>query len=248
MTPGLNSHFVWDLPLRVFHWLLVVSLVASYIAVGLGEVGLGEVGLGSAGLYWHLQIGVFIFALIIFRLCWGILGSETAQFKSFIPSPERIKQVYFYKKNTTGHSPHGAIAAFILILLVLVQTLTGLFAIDDDIDIAGPLNEMVSDSTANLLSSLHSSNFDVLIMMIGLHILAVIFYRLIMKTNLITPMITGYAWLPKAEKNKAITSEKKSDFFSANLVVSLLISSAVYWGVESGQLLSLLVYLQNYFY
>lgn len=171
---------IWDLPLRLFHWLLVMAVVGSFVSVKLG---------GNA-MIWHGRFGYLVLALIFFRLIWGFVGTHHARFAQFIKSP---KVILAYLKNpaeTPGHSPLGAISVIVLIALFLAQALAGLFA-SDDIAFDGPLVKYVASTWVELLTSFHRLNEWVLLALVGVHIGAILYYRYAKRINLISAMITG---------------------------------------------------------
>jgi cytochrome b len=171
---------IWDLPLRLFHWLLVVAVIGSFVSVKLG---------GNA-MIWHGRFGYIVLSLIFFRLIWGFVGTRHARFAQFIKSP---KAIFAYLKNPTetpGHSPLGAISVIVLLGLFLSQALAGLFA-SDDIAFDGPLVKYVASAWVELLTSFHRLNEWVLLALVGVHVGAILYYKYAKKINLISAMITG---------------------------------------------------------
>ena len=174
---------VWYLPTRLFHWFLLAGVTTSFITVKLG---------GNA-MIWHGRAGTFVLSLLVFRLIWGFIGSPTARFQSFVKGP---KAVWLYIQGRTvtpafvGHNPLGALSVLALLCLFLFQALTGL-GTSDDIFFDGPLVQTLSSDTVSLLTSLHKSTEPFLLGLIALHLAAIAFYRLVKKTNLVRPMITG---------------------------------------------------------
>lgn len=172
---------VWDLPIRLFHWLLVVSIVLSFITVKIG---------GNA-MEFHALIGYCVLTLAIFRICWGFIGSYHARFIHFVPSPKRLID-YILGKTTAGlgHNPLGALSVLALLFFVGLQAVTGLFA-NDDIAFEGPLAKYVSNTSVALLTSIHHANEKFLIILIALHLGAIIYYQKFKGENLIKPMLLG---------------------------------------------------------
>lgn len=171
---------IWDLPLRLFHWLLVMAVIGSFVSVKLG---------GNA-MIWHGRFGYLVLALIAFRLIWGFVGTQHARFTQFIKSP---KVILAYLKNpfeTLGHSPVGAVSVLVLITLFLAQALAGLFA-TDDIAFDGPLAKYVASAWVELLTSFHRWNEWVLIVLVATHIGAILYYKYAKRINLTSAMITG---------------------------------------------------------
>ena len=175
---------VWDIPTRLFHWALVIGIFTSWVTIELDKIEL------------HVISGACILGLLVFRLIWGLIGPATAQFHKFIKSPFAV---FAYLKNPTddrfksylGHSPIGALSVVALIGIISIQVGTGLFA-DDEIYTTGPLAKFVNSDLRSFATKIHSQNFDILVALIVLHLAAVMFYLVIRKNNLITPMITGF--------------------------------------------------------
>ncbi|WP_370156560.1 cytochrome b/b6 domain-containing protein [Ferrovibrio sp.] len=177
---------VWDLPTRLFHWLLVI-LIALLVATGLG----GRLDL-------HMLLGQAVLALVLFRVLWGFAGNRYARFASFVAGPGAVLRYLAgllrpdQKPGEVGHNPAGGWSVLLMLALVLVQATTGLFT-SDDIVVDGPLYPLVSSSIAAQLSTIHRTAFILLLAVIGLHVAASLFYLTVRKQNLIGPMVTGRA-------------------------------------------------------
>ena len=172
---------IWDLPTRLFHWALAICIVLGIVFVKIG---------GNA-IQWHAYCGYTALALILFRIIWGFVGSQYARFANFIPSPATL--IAFLRGQVDGglgHNPLGALSVIGLLLVVLIQALTGLFA-DDDIFFQGPLAKYVSNSTVALLTSIHRFNQYLIFALVGLHIAAISYYYFVKRENLVRPMVTG---------------------------------------------------------
>ena len=164
---------VWDLPVRIVHWLLVVLITCSWIT---SEIA------GTAMTY-HMWCGYSILALVIFRILWGFVGSEHARFASFLRGPAAVVQYFggFFRQEApryAGHNPAGGWSVVLMLASVLLQATTGLFA-NDDIFVEGPLASRVSADLSALLTSIHRFNFYVLLGLIVLHLAAVFFYLVV---------------------------------------------------------------------
>lgn len=213
---------IWDLPHRLFHWLLAVSVAASYITAKIG----------GALIDWHGRLGIFILGLLIFRIIWGFIGSTHSRFSTFFPTFSRLAAYLKGRWQGIGHNPLGALSVIALLGTVAIQVGTGLFA-NDDIAFEGPLFDFVDKSFSNKLTSWHSTTFYVLLGFVVLHIVAIIFYRWVKKTNLVTPMLTGKKEIPVAlAESMAITPDKS--FGAMRFILSMIISCTVVWGVSGG--------------
>ena len=170
---------VWDLPTRIFHWALVLAVVAAIISGQLGG-NLIEV---------HGKIGLGIVGLVVFRLVWGFVGSTYARFVQFVPTPARIRAYLKGDWRGEGHNPLGALSVLGLLALLLCQLLTGLVA-NDDIAFRGPLFDLVGEALSNRLTGLHHKVGDLLIGLIVLHVAAIVFYVRFRKQNPVKPMLS----------------------------------------------------------
>jgi len=179
---------VWDVPIRLFHWLLVLAVMALYFTAAVLD----------SYLNWHMYLGVAVGGLVLFRLLWGFWGSETARFTQFVPGPRRLWSYLRHGDRDglrLGHNPLGALSVIALLLLLAVQVGTGLFA-HDDLFNAGPFNAFVSSDTADWLTARHKQLFYVLLGFIVLHVLAVFFHVLIKRHDILRAMITGWMRIP----------------------------------------------------
>ena len=171
---------LWDLPTRLFHWLLALAVIGAVIS---GQMG------GNL-IVWHARLGLFIVGLLAFRLVWGLIGSTYARFAQFFPTPAKLRAYLRGQWREPGHNPLGALSVFALLTLVGFQAISGLFA-NDDIAFVGPLFELVDKSLSNRLTGLHHLAANLLYALVGLHLASIAFYALAKKNNLLWPMLTG---------------------------------------------------------
>jgi cytochrome b len=208
---------IWDLPIRIFHWTLVASIGFAWFTAESSE----------SWMEWHERTGIFILSLVIWRIIWGFVGSDTARFSQFLKSPfyalhhlqEMRQQATAYH---AGHNPLGAWMVIALLAMILVQGLTGLFA-TDDIATEGPLAHLVSGSTSETLTSLHHLGFNIILMLAAIHIAAVLFYRFAKQTNLIKTMVLGTADWPNAQQPKPETLQFKAAWIGFVLWVGVYV-------------------------
>jgi cytochrome b len=181
----MNKVYVWDLPLRIFHWSLVLCVVGSIVTGSLG----------GNSFIWHFRFGYAVIILLAFRIVWGFAGSQYSKFKSFPPSPGRalayLKDSQSKNPGHLGHNPLGAFSVYAMLLALVFQVTTGLFA-NDAIMWDGPLRNYVSNDTSDLLTTLHKINRIVLMVLIGLHLAALAFYTWVKKEPLVRAMVTGF--------------------------------------------------------
>lgn len=180
---------LWDLPVRIFHWLLVLLVIAAVIS---GKVG------GDA-MDWHARIGIAILGLIVFRLIWGFIGPTYARFTHFVRGPAAIADYLHGRWQGIGHNPLGALSVVALLVMIALQVATGLFS-NDDIVFNGPLSQLVDKALSDRLTGFHKLSINILIALIALHIVAIAFYAAVRKEDLIRPMITGWKAVPRRQE------------------------------------------------
>ena len=184
---GNNSRvtLVWDLPLRVIHWLLVVLVPASWVTQSLG------------GRYMdlHVWLGYAMGVLIVFRVAWGLLGPRSARFATFLRGPRAVAA---YLRDWirgrpavhAGHNPAGGWAAIAMLALLAAQVTSGMMNSDDTLHY-GPWHFAVSAEAADTAGAVHDRGFDVLLALIAVHVVAILLYQLRLGHDLVRPMITG---------------------------------------------------------
>jgi cytochrome b len=177
---------VWDLPTRLFHWLLVAALI--------GQVTTGKIG--GAAIAWHFRIGYCVFGLILFRLVWGFVGGHWSRFANFVRGPGSVLRYLRGQHQPgdhyhVGHNPLGSVSVVAMLALLALQVATGLVA-DDEIANTGPLNRYVSNAFGLQATAWHKGpGIGLIIALIVLHIGAIVFYRLRKGQDLIRPMFNG---------------------------------------------------------
>ncbi len=184
---------VWDLPTRTFHWLLAAAVIAAVVSAEIG---------GNA-MVWHMRFGLLVFALLLFRGVWGLIGGHWSRFANFIYAPGTVLR---YLRGTVpagehlgvGHTPLGSFSVFAMLGFLAVQVATGLVA-DDEIANLGPLNRFVSTATGLAATGWHKDYGQwIVLALVALHIAAILFYLLRKKTNLTRSMLSGDKPLPPA--------------------------------------------------
>jgi cytochrome b len=176
---------VWDWPVRIVHWAMVLLLIAL----------LTTATIGGDAMAWHMRAGEAMLALVLFRVVWGIAGSRYARFVSFVRGP---RAVIAYARSMVrpphefhvGHNPLGGWMVIALLLALLFQTGTGLFT-NDDVLTEGPLVRLITKDLSDTISSFHRRNAWIVVALATAHIGAVLFYLFALKENLIKPMLHG---------------------------------------------------------
>jgi cytochrome b len=225
MTEPLIPTRVWDLPTRLFHWVLATCVVGSVVSAWIG---------GNA-MVWHMRLGYVVFTLLAFRLVWGLIGGHWSRFANFIYSPTAVLRYLrgdsrHDEHHEVGHSPLGAFSVFALLGLLAVQVATGLVA-DDEIATTGPLIKFVSGSTSSLATGWHKDWGQWLIItLVVVHVGAIVYYLVRRRRNLVHPMIVGDKPLPPGVPASA-------DHWTARGLAALLLTlcgAGVAWLVSLG--------------
>lgn len=212
---------VWDLPLRLFHWLLLAAVVTAFVAIKTDNIEL------------HARAGYCVLALLIFRIIWGFIGGTHARFLNFVKGPRAVL-AYLAKARTnhdpaaTGHNALGALSVLGLIGVLLLQTITGLFNFSDSFFFEGPLYKFISSNTYGIVAEVHETMEFVILALVGLHIAAILFYRFVKRDNLVKPMITGSKDIPA----DATTPDAQGGNALLGLV-ALAIGLAVIWYITT---------------
>jgi len=202
MSEPAVTRRVWDLPVRIVHWLLVFGIAGSYATHKLGVTY----------FKYHLWFGYLVVVLAAFRILWGLVGTRHARFSKFLRGP-RATVAYFTAllrgtaPATPGHNPLGAWMVLFLLLTLLTQGITGLFA-NDEIFNTGPLYGYISDSLSLQLTSWHRRLFDWILIAVALHVLAVFAHRLLAGHDLVGPMISGRKPASLVAEQEAIGSSR----------------------------------------
>lgn len=212
----MKKYLVWDLPVRLFHWLLVICLIAQWLTAEVLDDMLNI----------HFYIGYFTLSLIIFRFFWGFIGSRYAKFSSFLAGPKAIYQylsalVSKQPLNSVGHNPLGGLLLPAILLLVGAQAISGLFTTDDILS-EGPYYSNASSAVQNIMQWLHHNVYLVIVALVVLHLVAITWYRLVLKNDLIGPMLHGQKAVPKSE------GISHSHLFRA-LILAIIVGIFVYW-------------------
>lgn len=178
---------LWDAPLRIFHWSLVVLVSAGFIT-----------GLTGGGwMDWHGWFGGATAGLIGFRLAWGIVGSTYARFTTFLKGPTTIAAYLKGEWQGLGHNPLGALSVIGMLVVLALQVISGLFA-NDDIAYRGPYNVLIGEESEALALYLHKRIYWLIAALVGLHLGAIAFYARAKGENLVKPMLTGIKEIPLA--------------------------------------------------
>ena len=193
----LIPYRIWDFPIRFLHWALVLFIALSWWSA---ESGFHKI---------HVLSGYIVLTLALIRLYWGFYGSASARFGNFVRGPQATwsyaRQIFSRPGIiSSGHNPMGALSVLAMLGLLLTQPLLGLFAKDIDGLHSGPLSHLVSFKVGRVIAQLHYLLFELLIIFIVIHFLAVIFYVLYKRHGIILAMISGYKKLPPGSHKEAL--------------------------------------------
>ena len=214
---------IWDLPTRIFHWLLAACVIALVIT---GSVG-------GNWMNWHLRLGYAVLTLLLFRLVWGFVGGHWSRFSSFMYAPFSL--LAYLKgqarpEHLAGHTPLGALSVFALLLILGAQVGTGLLS-DDEISVFGPLVRFVSGDTVALATGYHKNVGKFIVFaLVALHVLAIVYYHLVRKQRLVPPMIVG----DKHLASPVTASRDTAGTRLLALMILIVCAAAVAWLVKLG--------------
>lgn len=207
---------LWDLPVRLVHWSLVVLLAGLWWTWRSGRMPL------------HETLGYITLGVLLFRLYWGLFGSSTARFSHFVKGPREIA-AYLRGRSPApvGHNPLGALSVLLLLVLMLAETVFGLFAQDEDGLESGALARFVSYDTADWARGWHAFLFNIVLAVVAIHVLAIVFYLLVKRDNLVGPMVTGRKSFVEEVNAPNLASAWRAFF-------GVVISAAIAWWVARG--------------
>lgn len=210
----MNRIAVWDLPTRAFHWLVVLLIPAMWWTAKNDRLDV------------HVLLGQVMLFLVLFRILWGLIGSSTARFASFVKGPRAILAYLRGERDgRPGHNPLGAVSVVAMLLVLATQVGLGLFASDEDGLNQGPLSHHVSFETAETLAERHETMFNVLLVLIGLHLAAIAYYLVIRRDNIVGPMVTGVR-PARAEELAMMEAPAWRFFVAAGLALGLTLGIA----------------------
>jgi len=183
---GAARALVWDLPVRIMHWTLVMAVAGAWATQELE----------GDWFKYHVWCGYVVLCVAATRVVWGFVGTRHARFAAFVRGPGAIlgyARGLLQGRATrhAGHNPLGALMVLALLAMLLAQAVTGLFS-NDQIMSTGPLFGYVTSATSDRLTTIHKQLFDLLLVAVCLHVIAALVYLFVKHDNLILPMITGH--------------------------------------------------------
>lgn len=221
MAEGQTRVRVWDWTIRVFHWSLVLLVAAMWWTADQGY------------MMWHKWLGTGLLAVLVYRLVWGLIGPRSARLLGLLPRPSAL--IGYVKdlanrpyRRSLGHNPIGGLSVLALLSVLFVQTISGMFTVDVNGLASGWFGHLISFDVGRAVSDIHDMSFDVLLVLIGLHVLAIATYAIVLKANLIGPMLTGYQTRTTVPSD--YTPAKASILrFACAFGIAALFAGAVIW-------------------
>ncbi|MDK2597632.1 cytochrome b/b6 domain-containing protein [Pseudoalteromonas obscura] len=204
---------VWDGFIRGFHWLLVIGIAVLYVSGDEGWLDL------------HFVTGYLLLALMVTRIIWGVIGSDTAKLSALCHHPRAILSALKSKAPHVGHNPAGSLMVLFFFVVIFVQLVSGLLT-SDDILMDGPLVQYVSYDWVELAGNIHQTNIDILLLGIAIHIIAIALYRF-KGVKLLRTLLTGK--MAASEHSPKLKNGMWGYIIFAVLAVALI----VFWGLES---------------
>ena len=214
MATAKHKVGIWDMPVRVTHWSLALIVPAMWFTAE------------NSLWYWHTRLGHVLLALLIFRVLWGFLGTDTARFVRFVKGPRAVLSYVrgdHHPQRTIGHSPLGALAVIGLLGVIGAQVGMGLFAGDPYDGATGPLNALVGVGTADWITDTHEWFVYVVAGMVGLHLSAIAIYVGVKKQNLLAPMVAG-----EGEAEEGVEGNSRASFARFAICAGAAIGVAVW--------------------
>ncbi|MBO6580842.1 MAG: cytochrome b/b6 domain-containing protein [Thalassospira sp.] len=224
-TPSADEKKVklWDFPVRLFHWALVVAIVTAWWSNRQVMIDI------------HAIAGYSVLTLVIFRIIWGFIGSSNARFADFLTGPRhvigylgKLPKGSTSELTYTGHNPAGGWMVLVMILLVGVQAVSGLFASEDTfLFFDGPLVAYVSSDFASTMNWIHHTNINLIYAAVGLHVFAALFYLVVKRENLIRAIVIGTRRVPAELAGRFANIRFASPVLG---IVILIVCALVVWG------------------
>ncbi len=180
----VQSKMVWDLPVRIFHWSLVLLFFAAWFT-----------GEGDRWLDIHIFAGYAILALIVFRFVWGFSGTHFARFKQFSYSFSEawdyaLKALKGHPPRYIGHNPAGSWAIYLLLLGIFLVVCSGFFVFGAE-EGHGPAGLLASDPLGWLAKNIHNGVATAMMILVAVHVAGVVFESYHLKEKLVLSMING---------------------------------------------------------
>lgn len=207
---------VWDLPTRIAHWSIVTLFAGCWWTAS------------EDRMHWHRACGYGLLVAVVFRVGWGIAGSQTSRFADFVRSPAAVwrylrtpHQGDGSSSMPIGHNPLGGWSIIAMLGSLLLQALLGLFSVAVDGVGSGPWSRWVSYDVGRRLARMHGANFDLLLALVALHLGAILFYAVARKDNLVPAMLHGVKSRARGEAAPRFVSSRRAVLLAAAVVAAV---------------------------
>ena len=194
MDARKSGTLVWEWPLRLWHWLLVVAVSTALVTGLIPELDLMNI---------HTWAGMTVVALLVFRLVWGLIGGTYSRLRHYITTPKLFVNHFRSKNPPMAHTSPGIVLAVCLLLALIVQSSAGLFT-TDDVFLEGPFVQFANDDLVELASDIHSQVWKFILVFIGIHLSAHLVYGIVLRDPIALSMFTGRKQLDICATNYAI--------------------------------------------
>jgi len=176
---------IWDLPTRLFHWLMVLSFAIAWLSYD-----------DNRFLFVHVFAGYIFLGLLLFRFLWGFIGTQYARFHSFSSDWSSVTAYLKALLNGTamrhiGHNPAGGWAIFVMLFMGIIMSLAGVLTLGGE-EGHGLFKHIISFNAGIIAHEVHETLAWAMLIFVGIHLLGVVIESLYHKDNLIWSMITGY--------------------------------------------------------
>ncbi|MBF8221602.1 cytochrome b/b6 domain-containing protein [Halomonas sp. 328] len=218
---------VWDIPTRAFHWCLVLAVALAFYTVKTPGWPL------FFPVEWHARAGYVVLGLLLFRGLWGVWGGHYARFSQFLYGPRRLlcyarALLKGRQPSYAGHNPLGGLMVLVMLMSLTLQGLTGL-VMSDDIFFDGPLRGTLGRDVEGWLSTLHHRNGEVLMWLVGLHLVALLVHRL-KGEALVMAMVTGRKRLASEPQDEGGAAIGRPWLALLSMTAALLLVIWLWWG------------------
>ena len=203
MKENIRNKKIWDLPLRLFHIILILLVTCSILSAKLNMLDL------------HQYFGLAMLGLILFRILWGFVGTYYSKFKSFNLSViDSLSKFSKANSITSVRTPIGSYSTLIFIIILLSISVSGLFS-SDDVSYDAPLAFLTPDYTS-YFTYIHNILHYLLYGLIVIHILAIMYYQIFKKMKIIERVLDGYS---RIEKTNLVSITEKPLFGVLSLLI-----------------------------
>jgi cytochrome b len=210
--PRAPGTLIWDWPLRIWHWGFALVVTGSLVTGLMGDISLME---------WHMRLGYAALGLLLFRAGWALWGGRYARLSSFRVSPQSFVAHFRRAGLPAPRTAPGVLLTLALILVVVLQAVTGLYT-TDDIFTDGPLVRHASRDTIALMSAVHHRAYWAVLGLIAVHLLAHVIYGLRRDPTPLS-MFTG---------RKPVAAIPTRQLFVRGVLTAAAAAAAVWWGLS----------------